>query len=260
MSEAKQNIIKGGYYIKARKIQESAIAHAAPSVREIWDYLLMTCNHSEQTASGRKILRGQTVRTYKDIQDALSWHVGYRKESYSKHDIENALKYLTKHRMISKSKTTRGIVVTICKYSTYQDPKNYENHSESHNGATIEPQCGDTINKNDNNVINNTNNKEEVLAKPNLEEVVDFFTSQGFPDLWGKKFFYFYDAQGWMTSGEHGLPIRNWKSKAMEWLLSPAKFKKFFEVEENGTNKRNGKSGRGYVTAEEVRDDLKELY
>ena len=39
--------IKGGYYIKARQIQQSKIAYAPPYVREIWDWLLMQANHTD---------------------------------------------------------------------------------------------------------------------------------------------------------------------------------------------------------------------
>lgn len=142
--------IKGGYYIKARKIQESDIAFAPPHVREIWDWLLKEANH----ADNGKIKRGQTVRTYKDIQEGLHWMVGYRKETYKKWQCEIAMKYLTKQQMITTTKTTRGLIITICNYDIYQNPKNYESHNESHKKATRKPQPTDTINKknkNDNN-------------------------------------------------------------------------------------------------------------
>ena len=42
--EDAEDKIQGGYYIKARKIQESEIAHAPPHVREIWDWLLWDAN------------------------------------------------------------------------------------------------------------------------------------------------------------------------------------------------------------------------
>ena len=40
--------IKGGYYIKARQIQDSEIAHSPPHFREIWDWLIKEANHKDK--------------------------------------------------------------------------------------------------------------------------------------------------------------------------------------------------------------------
>jgi len=139
--------IPRGYYIKARIIQESEIAHAPPHVREIWDYFLRECNH----ISNGTCERGQCVRSYRDIQEALSWFVGYRKEIYKKHHCEHAMKWLKKADMIATMKTTRGMVVTVCNYDLYQNPENYEYYTKPTTATTMKPQCTDTINKKDKN-------------------------------------------------------------------------------------------------------------
>jgi len=139
--------IKGGYYIKARCIQDSAIAHAPPHVREIWDWLLKEANHADNGVCRR----GQCVRTYRDIQEGLAWYVGYRKNTYKKHQCENAMKWLRKAEMIATTKTTRGIVVTICNYGRYQDPSNYECYTSTDTNATMVLQPPATINKNEKN-------------------------------------------------------------------------------------------------------------
>lgn len=143
------NKITGGYYIKSRAIQESDIAHAPPHVREIWDWLLREANHKDT----KVCKRGSLVRSYKDIQEGLAWYVGWRKETYSKHQCEIAMKWLKKATMITTRKTTRGIVINIDKYDYYQNPNNYESHKENYTKATRKPQTSDTINKNDNNYI-----------------------------------------------------------------------------------------------------------
>jgi hypothetical protein len=141
--------IKGGYYIKARCIQEAEIATAPPHVREIWDWLLKECNH----ADNKGILRGQCVRTFKDIQDGLSWKIGWRKMQYNKWQCEKAMLYLRKATMITTEKTTRGLIITVLKYGYYQDQRNYEGNRR----ATGEQQTTDTIN---NNTTNNESIKE----------------------------------------------------------------------------------------------------
>ena len=158
-------MIKGGYYIKARKIQESEIAHKPPHVREIWDWLLKEANHSEQKSNGTVIKRGQCLRTYDDIIEGLHWMVGWRKMKYSKWDCEKAMKVLKKATMITTTKTTRGMFITICNYDTYQNPRNYESHNHSQvRKATRKPQTADTINK---NVKKVKNEKKKIYGEYN---------------------------------------------------------------------------------------------
>lgn len=134
----------------ARKIDTSPIAAAPPYAREIWFYLLRAANHKDNHICKR----GQTIRRYADIQDALKWYVGYRKCVYTKAQCENAMKLLVKATMITKMRTTRGLLITICKYNFYQNPQSYESHNETATSAAMEPQGCHTINKNVKNVKN----------------------------------------------------------------------------------------------------------
>lgn len=124
-------MIHGGYYIKARKIEDSEISFAPPHVREIWDYLLRNANHKPGKSSGRIIERGQLYTTYEEIIEALSWRIGYRKETYKKSQCETAMKTLRKTAMITTARTTRGMIITICNYDYYQNPKNYDNRTDN---------------------------------------------------------------------------------------------------------------------------------
>lgn len=145
--------INGGYYIKARKIQESKIQRKPPHVREIWDWLLMNANHSDKKYKGYTIKRGQLFRTYKDIRDGLAWYVGYRKTTYSESQTKKAMMALREARMIDTMKGPCGVLITILNYDYYQDPKNYERTNERTNERTTN---GTTINnkneKNENNI------------------------------------------------------------------------------------------------------------
>jgi len=124
--------IKGGYYLKARKIQESEIAHLPPHYREIWDWFLMKANHQNCNIYGKTIKRGQLHCTIGDVREGLHWRVGYRKERYSQAACENAMKWFAKAEMITKTKTGWGIIVTICNYDFYQNPKNYDYRADIH--------------------------------------------------------------------------------------------------------------------------------
>lgn len=111
---------------------DSEIVRQPPHVREVWDYLLMVANHKPY----KNIKRGQVFVSLEDIRQALSWRVGFRKECYTKDSMKKAMKALTKASMIVTNRSTRGVLITICNYERYQDPKNYESSNESSNESS----------------------------------------------------------------------------------------------------------------------------
>lgn len=150
----------------ARSIDTSDIAHAPPYVREIWFYLLRIANFQDT----RICKRGQTVRRYQDIIEALIWYKGYCRQSYTKHQCENAMKILRRWSMITTKRTTRGLVITICNYDTYQTPANYESHNHMPPASTArEPRTPATINKNGNKEKNEKNEKKKALKQKFLQ-------------------------------------------------------------------------------------------
>jgi len=219
--------IEGGYYIKARKIQESWIMHQPPHVREIWEMFIRRASHSNY----KSLSRGQLLITYDQIRDELHWMVGYRKMRYSKWNCESAMKQLRKATMITIKKTTRGMIVTVCNYDYYQNPKNYESHNCNSANTTREPQGTDTIDKNGKN-DNKNGNKKSVHVKlnpPTLEEIAQYIKQKKY-DLDPKKFYDFFHPD-WIDS--QGSKVRSWKQKIITW---------------SGTRKKgasNAKTGRG---------------
>lgn len=162
--------IPGGYYLKARKVQSSEIAHAPPHVREIWDWLIMQANHKDNAICKR----GQCYRTYKDMQDGLAWFIGYRKMTYKKHHCEKAMKWLKKATMVTTAKTTRGMLITVLNYDIYQTPENYESYTKDETKATMELQGVDTINKNDKNEKNDKKRDKDTCP---YEEILSLYHS-----------------------------------------------------------------------------------
>lgn len=156
-----KKVIPEGYYIKARYIRYSWIAHSAPVVREVWDYLLREANHKDVKYDGFTVHRGQLFRSYPDIREDLSWYVGYRKEQYSENQMKHAMKLLKNHSMITLTKKPRGCLITIINYDIYQNPANYESTNEqSNNHPMNQPsinQSSPSINKNDKNEKNDNN-------------------------------------------------------------------------------------------------------
>jgi len=167
-----QESIMGGYYLKARKIKDSDISRASPCTREMWDIIMRECLFRDTSKNTLK--RGQWLTDRKTILDALAWNVGYRKVTYSVGKYEAAMKVLKKHGMITVTKTVRGIIITVCNYDYYQDPKNYEYRSEA---------CDEDGNKTE-RYSKNDKNKEEELRKLSGQSETDPDTD---PSLKGDK-------------------------------------------------------------------------
>lgn len=178
--------ITGGYYIKARKIQESSIQRQPPYVREIWDWLLMNANHHDIRYNGFLVKRGQLFRSYQDIRDGLCWYVGYRKEMYNENQTKKAMKYLRDALMIASTKEPGGVLITILNYDKYQDPKNYEITSERTNERTNEElmknQCIPDNNKNEKNeknekkkdIYDHFDDKPDWITDEELSSLIDY--------------------------------------------------------------------------------------
>ncbi|MDF7799328.1 hypothetical protein P4C99_07620 [Pontiellaceae bacterium B1224] len=114
--------IRGGYYLKARCIDDSEVAHMPPHTREIWDYLLRKAFWQD----GKRLKRGELLTSCPEIQNALHWKIGWRKATYSLTQCENSMKALRNAGMITTRNAERGVVVSICNYWRFQDPDSYE--------------------------------------------------------------------------------------------------------------------------------------
>lgn len=115
---------------------QSAIMKAPPCTRELWDYLLLTACYTARKENGIILKRGQVKVSLEEIITDLSWYVGFRKMCYTKDQLKAAMRTLRKALMITSMKTPTGMVITICNYDYYQNPKNYENTNENTNETT----------------------------------------------------------------------------------------------------------------------------
>ncbi len=205
--------VKKGYYIMARIIEESKISQCSPCTREIWHYLIRNANHSPQKYNGYKLKRGQLFRSYKEIQDDLSWSVGYRKQHYGISQIKHSMALLSRpftnepmnEPMIELTKEPRGVIITICKYDYYQDIKNYEGTNEGTNeGAT-----------------NSLSINKELKALKELKEntplpefLISRFRKKGFGINEAQSFVDFYSSKGWKVGKE---PMVSWVGAVGNW-------------------------------------------
>lgn len=168
--------IEGGYILQPRIIKENSVYKSPPYVREIWNYLLREANSKDANYGGHTIKRGQLFRDYKTIREDLAWYVGYRKEMYNENHTKRAMKILREDGRVTTARAPGGVLITICNYDYYQDPKNYERTKESTSEdpmVELSKYHGDpTNNKNDKN---DKKDKKEVTPKNSVESIIENF-------------------------------------------------------------------------------------
>ncbi|MFA5350253.1 MAG: hypothetical protein WC357_02845 [Candidatus Omnitrophota bacterium] len=151
--------ITGGYILLARRLLDSNVMIGSPIVLKLWVWLLLKANHQTYKA----IERGQVFTTIEEMRSACAYKVGYRLAEPSKDQIRSAYEALTKTAMITTTKTTRGLIITICNYDYYQNPKNYETHNEKATKTLRSQSAPHTIYKNVKNDNNDNNKKDKKL-------------------------------------------------------------------------------------------------
>lgn len=120
--------IDGGFVLFARKMLESEIMDKPPLYLKLFVWMVMQAKFK----SHKGLERGQLKTSIKDMQEAMAYYVGYRKETPTAKQIRKVYESLTKGHMIGLTKVTGGLVITILNYDKYQDPKSYEGHNEGH--------------------------------------------------------------------------------------------------------------------------------
>lgn len=127
--------VSGGYLLLARILFDSWLMERPPLYIKLWVWMLNSANWKDHG----KLKRGQFLTSIREMREAMSYKVGYRKKVPTVDQIRSAYEAFTKASMITTTKTTRGMVVTVLNYERYQDFKSYEAHSESHDENPTKP-------------------------------------------------------------------------------------------------------------------------
>lgn len=150
---------RNGYILLAKSIFSSEIADMPLFFRWIWLYLLGKAEYREH--ANWRLTRGQVLVTLDELARVCSWPVGYRIVGPSRRDAWRACEWLRERDMITTTKTTRGVIVSIRNYNRYQNPASYENDNEGATNATMKRQRRDT----NSNTIVKEGTKEEGKKK-----------------------------------------------------------------------------------------------
>jgi len=122
--EAKGPKIKGGYILYPRCFLDM-LGNLPLLDRCLWTWLNCKANHKDGT-----LKRGQTLTTTNEIAHALCYRKGYASIKPTSQAIRKSLERLCERHLIGKRRTTRGTIITIRDYETYQSSPNYETHAK----------------------------------------------------------------------------------------------------------------------------------
>jgi len=131
--------VNGGATLWARQTIDSNIFYNKPHVWfKIWFYLVTKTNHKDN----KQFKRGSCFLKYEWIME---------KTKAKKSELDHAMRWFRKVKMIATQKATRGFILTILKYSVYQDLDTYKATQKATVKAKQKRYKSDTINNNDNN-------------------------------------------------------------------------------------------------------------
>ncbi|MFT3738461.1 MAG: hypothetical protein QM786_06865 [Breznakibacter sp.] len=64
--------------------------------------------------------------------------------------------------------------------------------------------------------------KEKVFVPPGIEDAIEFFKDEKYPEVEARKFFYHFEANGWKVGGK--TPMQNWQAAAHNWMLNATRY------------------------------------
>jgi len=216
--------IPGGCILLARKVIDSEIWYDKPAWwLKVWLYILMKTNHSGKG----KYKPGEQYFDYGTIYHDCR----LRSEGLKKASLKNVFSMLKDTTQITTRKATRGFIITICNWESYQTLDNYKNHTENHmrmpNRTTAEPQPNHTkkqVLKSESMKVKSVANK---FAPPALDEILRFVEEKNLCTE-AENFFYYYESNGWMVGKNK---MQDWKSALMKWHIKDQKDSKTPEQE-----------------------------
>lgn len=129
---------KGGAVLWARQTLDSDIFYEKPHIWfKIWFYLVAQVNHKDN----KRFKRGTCFLKYEWIKD---------KTKASRGQIDHCIRWLKSAKQIATRKATRGFIVEVLNYNSYQTLDSYKEATGEATGEAIQKRHrSDTINKYD---------------------------------------------------------------------------------------------------------------
>jgi hypothetical protein len=106
---------------------------------------------------------------------------------------------------------------------TFKEGNSQAQNPEIENSGFIEnPKNGEPNNSEETKRKKVAAKKEKVFFAPALNETIDFFKSEKYPEVEARKFFYHFESNGWKVGGK--TTMKNWHAAAHNWMLNAARY------------------------------------
>lgn len=138
------------------------------NTKVLFIHLLLTANHKEKKWKGQTILRGQKLTSLEHLAEETSLSV---------QQVRTSLKKLKSTNEITIKSTSKNTLITIEKYSSYQDKDdedNKQNNTQNNKQITNEQQTNNkqiTTNKKD------KNDKNEKNVRSSRKNAIEFYNN-----------------------------------------------------------------------------------
>ena len=215
-----------GFIKLHRQILDSSVFNDAKLLK-IFIWCLLRANHKDTKILGDdyqevELKRGQFVFGLISASEKLNM---------PKSSIYRMIKRLESLGLVTRKVGSRFSIVSVCKYSSYQDSKNEVGmkleRSWNEVGMKVE------TDKNDKNVrmkeereaATHSQNDFKRFEKPNLDQLQNYWKLKEYSGalIEPMKMFNYYESNGW-RAGRH--PMKNWQRAADNWNLRSKQFDK----------------------------------
>ena len=188
--------------------------------RAAWIDLLLLANYedTEQIVGYEvvKVPRGSLLVTNRELADR--WH-------WSNAKVAQFLLFLTSQGMIRKNANTKRTLLTIEKYSDYQDGVNTKRTRSEHGANTERTQDVNLLYKERNKEDKKLRNRGAQSARfipPTVDEV-RAYCQERTNEVSPEAFINFYESKGWMVGKNK---MKDWKAAVRTWETSQRSAKK----------------------------------
>jgi hypothetical protein len=207
------------------KIPRSIVDHPMFTMRsdaiKLWLYLLVSANWKpSQVYIGGELVtieRGQVLTAYRRLSE---------RTGITLQGVRSLLQHFRRTQIVSLKTNTHATVVTIINYDTLQGHDASDQHTtntrpthDQHTSNTIIRR--EEVKKLRREERNNTLGEEGTRAlsrtpHPSLDEVREYFVSQGSTAIEAQGFHDHFTSNGWKVGGK--APMRDWKAACRNWL------------------------------------------
>lgn len=134
------------------------------NTKDLFLHLLITANHKKKKWQGIEIERGQVITSLQHLVDELG-------EPFTIQKIRTSLKKLENTENITRKSTNKYMLITITKYSDYQDKEEKATRKATNEQQTNNKQI--TTNKNEKNDKNEKNIRNYNTTTNNIYQYIE---------------------------------------------------------------------------------------